>query len=52
MGDRIIGCICPYCKKATDVYIIVGQTYNDKCQWCNRIIHFDESGTIFKNKIK
>jgi ribosomal protein S27E len=48
MTDRITEVKCPYCGKQTEVFILVGQTYSNKCEHCGRTIVFDNTGEIIR----
>lgn len=44
MADRIIRCQCPHCFEETDVFILIGQNFQDTCEHCKNIIYFDLCG--------
>jgi len=52
MADRIIYLQCPFCKKHTEVFVMIGQTREDTCEHCKKTIYFDKKGNSFQYDFK
>lgn len=52
MASRIIGLQCPHCKKMIETFVLIGQTFTETCELCNKKIYFDESGNIYAKMSK